>query len=64
MTAQTEKLQMVARAALFAVVAVGGMSLGLGVTTYTIAKANDYVMTTVQGDGSALGTEPVACLYQ
>ena len=52
MTAQTVKLQMVARAALFAVVAVGGMSLGLGVITYTLTKANDYVLTSVKGDAS------------
>ena len=63
MTEQTKKLQMVAQAALFVVVTVGGMSLGLGVTTYTITRANDYVLTSVKGDASVLGTEPVPCLY-
>ena len=63
MTALTNKVHMVVRAALFSVAVVGSMSLGLGVTTYTIAKANDYVMTSVNGDASALGTEPAACLY-
>ncbi len=39
---------MLARAALFAVVAVGVMATGLGVTTYTLAKANELVLGQTQ----------------
>jgi hypothetical protein len=63
MNTQTVKLQTVLRAALFAVMTVGSMSLGLGLTTYTIAKANDYVLTSINGDAPGLGNEPAACLY-
>ena len=64
MNAQSLRLPMVARAALFAMAVVGSMSLGLGLTTYTIAKANDYVLTSVNGDASALGSKPASCLYE
>ena len=41
------QLTMIARAALFAVIAVGGMATGLSITTYTLSKANDIVVARV-----------------
>ena len=36
------------RASVFAVSLVGLMGAGLGVTTYTVSKANDYVLKDVK----------------
>ena len=46
-------LKLVIRAALFTLVAIGGMGTGLGLTTYTVAKANDMVVASVSGDTTA-----------
>ena len=49
-TTQTVTLKLVARAALFTFVAIGGMATGLGLTTYTLAKANDLVVASVSAN--------------
>ena len=46
------QIRQLGRAALFAVVTVGGLSLGLGFTTYTVAKANDYMIASVKADST------------
>lgn len=38
-----QKSVLVIRAGAFALVAIGGLATGLTITTYTLAKANDYV---------------------
>jgi hypothetical protein len=48
-------LKLVFRAALFTFVAIGGMATGLGLTTYTVAKANDMVVASVTGNDTSAG---------
>ena len=54
-------LKLVAKAAVFTFVAIGGMATGLGLTTYTVAKANDMVVASVAASSSA--TSQQACCY-
>lgn len=44
------RISMLARAALLAVVVVGVMATGLGVTTYALAKANELVLAYTQAE--------------
>ena len=53
-------LKQVARAAVFTFVAIGGMATGLGLTTYTVAKANDMVVASVSS-GATGSTEQTSC---
>ena len=53
----TTNLKLVVRAAAFTFVAIGGMGTGLGLTTYTLAKANDMIVASVSADASSTGQQ-------
>lgn len=56
-----QKALLVARAGAFAMVAIGGLSIGLTITTYTVAKANDLVFADVAAAQSAPRTDKLIC---
>jgi hypothetical protein len=60
-TSPTTSLKLIARAAVFTFVAIGGMGTGLGLTTYTVAKANDMVVASVSS--SATGASQQTTCY-
>jgi len=59
----SSRIRLLSRAAIFSVLAIGGMSLGLGATTYTVTLANDYVVASFNGDApaSTVASEPKMC---
>ena len=58
MSTAATNLKLIARAALFTFVAIGGMATGLGLTTYTLAKANDLIIASVSSTSSGNGQAP------
>ena len=56
-TTPTTNLKLVMRAAVFTFVAIGGMATGLGLTTYTLAKANDMVVASVSANANGTGQQ-------
>ena len=54
-TTPKTSLKLVMRAAVFTFVAIGGMATGLGLTTYTLAKANDLVVAGVSANANGAG---------
>ena len=56
-----QKVQLVARAAAFATIAIGGLSAGLSITTYTVAKANDMVFPGATAAARATSLDLSSC---